>query len=404
MPAPSGSPPELLRIDKLVYGGDALGRRNGQVVLTPFALPGELVTVETRPAKGKILRAFVKKVDEPSPERITPPCPYFTKCGGCHYQHANYAFQLQQKESILRETLLRTGGFEYDPAIPFLSAEPWRYRNRIQLHFSARKMGFRRAESHELCPIERCPISSPRLNEAIAAFNSKLRRPEWPDFLQSLEVFTNETDVHLNIVESNRPVAARFFSWCAEFVPGFLQGSIEYKAVGHAFRISRGSFFQVNRFLIDALVQEVLGDYRGESVLDLYAGVGLFTVPLASRFERVAAVERSASAFHDLNENCASLAPRVTSAKTATEDFLANLTEPPQLVIADPPRTGLGKDAVQHLLRLNPEKMVIVSCDPATLARDLRLLRQQFRIERMVLVDLFPQTYHFETVVHLTRN
>ncbi len=394
----------MLRIDKLVYGGDALGRRNGQVVLTPFALPGELVSVETRPAKGNILRGWVKKVQEPSTERATPVCPYFTKCGGCHYQHASYPFQLQWKESILRETLLRTGGFEYDSEIPILSAEPWGYRNRIQLHFSQRKMGFRRPESHELCPIESCTISSPRLNEAIAAFNSKLRRPEWPDFLQSLEVFTNETDVHLNIIESNRPVAARFFTWCAGFVPGFLQGSIEYKAAGHTFRISRGSFFQVNRFLIEALVAEVLGGYRGDSVLDLYAGVGLFTVPLAERFRRVAAVERSASAFHDLEQNCASLAPRVTAAKTATEDFLASLMEPPQLVVADPPRTGLGKDAAQHLLRLTPEKMVIVSCDPATLARDLRILRQGYRIDRMVLVDLFPQTYHFETVVHLVRN
>lgn len=404
MPAPSSSPPELLRIEKLVYGGDALGRRNGQVVLTPFALPGELVTVETRAAKGKTLRGTVKKIEEPSPERTAPFCRYFAKCGGCHYQHSNYAFQLLQKESILRETLLRTGGFEYDPEIPTLSAEPWGYRNRIQLHFSQRKMGFRRAESHELCPIESCPISSPRLNETIAAFNSKLRRPEWPDFLHSLEVFTNEADVHLNIVESNRPVAARFFTWCADFVPGFLQGSIEYKAVGHTFRIGRGSFFQVNRFLIDALATEVLRDYRGDYVLDLYAGVGLFTVPLAQRFERVAAVERSASAFHDLNQNCESFAPRVTSTKTATEDFLANQSEPPQLVIADPPRTGLGEDAAQHLLRLNPEKMVIVSCDPATLARDLKILRRSYRIDRMVLVDLFPQTYHFETVVHLVRS
>lgn len=361
------------------------------------------MSVETRPAKGKILRASVRKVEEASPERTAPSCPYFTRCGGCHYQHANYPFQLQQKESILRETLLRTGGFEYDPEIPILSAEPWGYRNRIQLHFSQRRLGFRKAESHELCPIESCPIASPRLNETIAAFNSKLRRPEWPDFLHSLEVFTNETDVHLNIVESNRPVAARFFTWCADFVPGFLPGSIEYQAVGHTFRISRGSFFQVNRFLIDALVAEVLVDYRGDSVLDLYAGVGLFTVPLAERFERVAAVERSASAFHDLSQNCEPLGSRVTSAKMATEEFLANLMEPPQLVVADPPRTGLGAEASQHLLRLNPETMVIVSCDPATLARDLKILRQGYRIERMVMVDLFPQTYHFETVVHLVR-
>jgi 23S rRNA (uracil1939-C5)-methyltransferase len=374
------------------------------VVLAPYVLPGELVTVETRPAKGDILRATVKSVEEPSPERAAPACVYFTKCGGCHYQHMNYAFQRKQKESILRETLLRTGGFEYDADIPTLSAEPLGYRNRIQLHFSRRKMGFRRAESHELCPIESCPIASPRLNEAIAAFNSKLRRPEWPDFLQSLEVFTNETDVHLNIVESMRPVAVRFFAWCADFVPGFLQGSIEYRAVGHTFRISRGSFFQVNRFLIDSLAAEVLRDYRGESVLDLYAGVGLFTVPLAERFERVAAVERSASAFRDLQQNCETLGPRVTSAKTATEDFLAHLTEAPQLVVADPPRTGLGKDAAQHLLRLNPEMMAIVSCDPATLARDLKILKQGYRIDRMVLVDLFPQTYHFETIVHLVRS
>jgi 23S rRNA (uracil1939-C5)-methyltransferase len=400
---------KLLRFEKLVYGGDALARHDGQVVLAPFVLPDELAEVETRRAKGDLLKGSAASVIEASPHRVKPACEYFGNCGGCHYQHATYEYQLQQKQAILRETLKRLGGLDYESEIHTISGEPWGYRNRIQLHFDQHlRMGFRRAESHEICPIKRCPISSPKLNEVIAIFHQAVARREWPDFLRSLEVFTNETDIQLHIVESNRPVAARFFTWCAEILPGFVPGSLEYSAAGHRFRISRGSFFQVNRYLVDALVDEVVGKVDGEpaksgTAIDLYAGVGLFSLPLAARFERVIAVERGGTATRDLEWNASQLNTNVQAIQSATEDYLRGVTATPDRIMADPPRAGLGKEATEQLLRIEAPRLVIVSCDPATLARDLKLLQAKYSIERMTLVDLFPQTFHFETVVHLAK-
>jgi 23S rRNA (uracil1939-C5)-methyltransferase len=384
----------VVPVEKLVYGGDALGRIDGQVVLVPFALPGEEVEVKTQPGKGKVLRGRYTRVITPSPHRVRPGCDYFGNCGGCQYQHADYPYQLEQKAAILTETLRRLGGLTLSCPIETISGEPWGYRNRIQLHVDRGRLGFRRAESHDLCPITHCPISSPRLNEIISTLSTALHRPEWPGFVRGLEIFTNETDVQLNVTETTRPVAARFFSWCAELIPGFVANSLEYNQL----RVSRGTFFQVNRFLIDALVNEVAGSYAGETVVDLYAGAGLFSLPLAERFQNVTAVERGASAFRDLEYNAPD---RITTVKASSDEYLRELRVTPELIIADPPRSGLDADVTSQLLRLQPPKLVIVSCDPATLARDLKTLTAAYEIRRVALIDLFPQTFHFETVVHL---
>lgn len=386
--------PTIVPVEKLVYGGDALGRIDGQVVLIPFALPGEDVEVDTRAGKGKVLRGRDTRVLTPSPHRIQPGCEYFGDCGGCQYQHAEYSYQLEQKAAILNETLRRLGGLTLPCPIDTISGEPWSYRNRIQLHIDRNRLGFRRADSHELCPITHCPISSPRLNEIIATLNAAIHRAEWPGFVRGLEVFTNETEVQLNITETTRPVASRFFSWCAELIPGLVPNSLEYNQL----RVSRGTFFQVNRFLIDGLVNEVTGSYDGETVLDLYAGAGLFSLPLAERFQNVTAIERGASAFHDLENNAAG---RVATLRASTDEYLKELSVAPELIVADPPRSGLDSDVTGQLLRIQPAKLVIVSCDPATLARDLRSLTTAYEIRRIALIDLFPQTFHFETVVHL---
>jgi 23S rRNA (uracil1939-C5)-methyltransferase len=384
----------IVPVEKLVYGGDALGRIDGQVVLVPFALPGEDVEVKAQPAKGKVLRGRYTRVITPSPHRVQPGCDYFGNCGGCQYQHAGYPYQLEQKAAILSETLRRLGGLTLSCPIESISAEPWGYRNRIQLHIEHGRLGFRRAESHDLCPITHCPISSPRLNEIITTLSSALDRPEWPRFVRGLEVFTNETEVQLNITETTRPVAARFFSWCAELIPGLVANSLEYNRL----RVSRGTFFQVNRFLIEALVNEVTGSYTGETVLDLYAGAGLFSLPLAERFQNVTAVERGAAAFRDLEYNAVD---RVTTVRASSDEYLKQLSSTPELIIADPPRSGLDANVTGELLRVQAPKLVIVSCDPATLARDLKNLTTAYEIRRVALIDLFPQTFHFETVVHL---
>jgi 23S rRNA (uracil1939-C5)-methyltransferase len=392
-----------LEIEKLVYGGDALARLEGQVVFVPFALPGEEIEAETQPGKNKLLRATNINVLKASPHRVQPRCEYFGRCGGCQYQHSDYAYQVEQKVAILRETLRRIGKITFDRDIDTITGEPWNYRNRIQLHFDRGEVGYRLAESHELCAITHCPISSPKLNEIIGAFSHAVKQREWPTFLQALEVFTNETDVQLNVIDTARPVAARFFNWCAEFISGTVPSALNYSAVGHTFRISRGTFFQVNRFLIDALVKETLRDYEGDTALDVYAGAGLFSLPLAERFRHVKAVERGTAAYRDLEWNASEQGTRIHPAKATAEEYLRQEAGTPDLIVVDPPRAGLGPDATRELLRIGAPRVTIVSCDPATLARDLQPLSQDYEIERLALLDLFPQTFHFETVAHLRR-
>jgi len=389
-----------VKIEKLVYGGDGLARLAGQVILAPYVLPGEQVSLDTIPGKAGMLRGTPVSILEPSPERITPRCEYFGTCGGCQYQHAAAEYQLAQKVATLRETLQRLGGIAFPDEIPTLSAEPWFYRNRIQLHFAHGQVGFRKQGSHDLRPVDHCYIAAPLLVEAIGRLAKAAKRPEWPAFLRSLELFTNGKDLQLNVLDSARPVAARFFNWCASFLSELVPGALDYEAAGHSFRISGGSFFQVNRFLIDALAEEALGDGTGDYAVDLYAGVGLFSVPLAKRFSRVDAIERGLSAFLDLEHNVRSPL-EIRAIRSSAETYLETCADAPDLLIADPPRAGLGASASASLLRLRPKRLTIVSCDPATLARDARTLLSAYTIRRLALIDLFPQTYHFETVMHL---
>lgn len=390
-----------VQIEKLVYGGDGLARVDGQVLLAPYVLPGERVVVSRQRVNAGLLRGSLVNIREPAPERITPPCEYFADCGGCHYQHADYEFQLRQKRLILRETLRRIGGIAYDDEIATVSGEPWQYRNRIQLHFSERECGFHKAGSRDLCSIDHCPISSPLLNQAIAKFQSAIRQPQWPQFVRSMELFSNESELQLTIQDSARPVAARFFEWCASFLPQLVPGALEYAAAGQLYRISRGSFFQVNRFLIESLVAEVTSEHSGQHAVDLYAGVGLFSLPLAQRFKRVDAVERGGPEYRDLEWNALRMEADIRPAKASAEAFLSALDERPDLIVADPPRAGLDREGKTELLRLSPTCIALVSCDPATLARDIAKLTSIYRIRRLTLVDLFPQTYHFEVIAQL---
>jgi 23S rRNA (uracil1939-C5)-methyltransferase len=242
------------------------------------------------------------------------------------------------------------------------------------------------------------------VNQTLAALIEMMHDARWPQFVRSIEVFTNETETQLNVLESERPVAKRFFEWCAETIPGFVTGLLDYPAAGFTYSVASGSFFQVNRFLIDELVKTAIGDAAGERALDMYAGVGLFSLPLARKFARVEAVESGAFAARDLQFNAERAGAKVEIVQSAAEDFLSKLGSPPDFVLADPPRTGLGRAVVKRLAQLGPKRIAIVACDPATLARDLPgLLGAGYGIDRLTLVDLFPQTYHLETVAALSR-
>jgi 23S rRNA (uracil1939-C5)-methyltransferase len=390
-----------LAVEKLVYGGEGLMRLDGQVVLAPLVLPGERVRIEVTESKPQLLRARPLEIVSPSPHRRPAPCSHFGQCGGCHYQHATYEHQLAQKAAILREVFQRVGKFSPPEPVGVIAGPEFGYRNRAQFHVEDGRIGFHEFDSNRLRKIDVCAICSPKLNEALAALHRMASQQGFPRMLRNVELFTNESEVQLNVLDSDKPLAKHFFEWCAREIPGFADGALRYSAAGATFRVSPASFFQVNRFLIGPLVDAVLADEEGDAAVDLYAGAGLFTVPLARRFRSVTAVETGASAWRDLVENTKELGPAVSSLRTSAEQFLGNASAPADFVLADPPRSGLGKETVRRLLERKPRRLTVVSCDSATLARDLAKLLAAYEIESVTIADLFPQTYHIETIARL---
>jgi 23S rRNA (uracil1939-C5)-methyltransferase len=391
-------------VEKWVYGGDSLARVDGRVLLAPYLLPGETAIVETHEDGKQMLRGRDPQVITPSAERVQPPCPYFYRCGGCQYQHARYGFQVSQKAGILREQLKRVGRIEYSGEIESISGPDLGYRNRTQFHLDGTKIGYFVEGTHSLVPIDHCPISSPKINEALSAILGMMTDSRWPRFLRSIELFTNEREVLLNVLDSERPVARHFFEWCAERIPGLAKGALEYEAAGSTFRVGHNSFFQVNRFLVDTLAGVATRGVQGEVALDLYSGVGLFSLRLAGQFPAVTAVESGRGAIQDLKHNASGAGASVTAVQDNVETFLAALDRAPDFVLADPPRAGLGKRVVRELARLQPKQIRMVACDPATLARDAAaLVAAGYRLADVTMIDLFPHTYHIESVVTLSR-
>ena len=390
-------------VEKWVYGGDGLARLEGRVVLAPFVLPGERIRVQAWREQKGLVRAHTLEVLEPAAERVAAPCPVFGRCGGCHYQHAPYEYQLAAKRAILADQLRRLGKMEPPEQIAVAAAEPWGYRNRVQLHIEGRRIGYREAGSHSLCEMGHCPIASPAINDAIRALAGMLRDSRWPKFVRSLEIFTDEQQVQLNVLDTDQPVAKRFFDWCGERIAGLVDGALDYEG---RFRVSRNSFFQVNRFLAGRLVEAAVEAAEGETAFDLYAGVGLFATALARKFQHVTAVESGSGAARDLQYNAerAGLGNLHVEQRTV-EEFLQETERSADFVLLDPPRAGLGKAVVRRLGELGPKQVAIVACDPATLARDLGgMVAAGYAVERMTMIDLFPQTYHVEAVVALKRS
>ncbi len=426
-----------LNIEKLVYGGDGLARLAadehgpGKSVFVPFVLEGEAVDVQLTEQKPGFSRARMQRVIEPAAARIQPGCPYFQRCGGCHYQHTSYADQLAIKANILRETLRRTAKIEL-PCEQVHPSPEWNYRNRTRLKVQTTPdfaVGYYKFRSHELLPVEQCPISSPLINQAIAQlWAGKEKRV--PECLREIELFANASDSEL-LVElycqpgtprrEAREIAEQFTAIlpAAKGVAVFEHqsakqaseppllarfGSAElwYETKAHSYRVSAASFFQANRFLIDELVQLATAGASGQLALDLYAGVGLFSVVLARTFAQVIAVEASQTSLSDLRQNCGQ---EVKAVRATTEKYLAqSLGLHPDLVVADPPRGGLGENVVRSLARLDVPRITYVSCDPSTLARDLRIfVALGYQIAEAHLIDLFPQTFHIESVFRLTR-
>jgi 23S rRNA (uracil1939-C5)-methyltransferase len=431
-----------LTIEKLVYGGDGLARLPadehgpGKTVFVPFVLENEKIEATLLEQKRGFARGRAETILQASSQRIDPYCPYFQRCGGCHYQHTNYEHQLAIKTAILRENLRRIAKLELETEITILPSPPWNYRNRTRLKVRTTPefaLGFYRFGSHELLSVEQCPVSSPLINRAIAAFWQMGSARAIPDGIHEIEFFANADDTqllleaHCGPETSSTPV--REWADAARSALPAITGVVVFKArsfhanggaepkqiaqsgvreliykIGDAsYRVGAGAFFQVNRHLVNDLVKIVTEGYSGATALDLYAGVGLFSTVLSRGFPQVIAVESSQTSHADLLYNSPS---NVNAVNATTSDFLrgASGTLRPDLVVVDPPRSGLGESVVRSLAGLGAQRVTYISCDPATVSRDLAgLLGHGYRIGQVYLVDLFPQTYHLESVFQLTR-
>jgi 23S rRNA (uracil1939-C5)-methyltransferase len=430
-----------LTIEKMIYGGDGLAHLppddsgRGKTAFVPFVLPGEEVEVTPTEQKPGFVRGRAENILAPSPQRTKPPCTYFLRCGGCHYQHTSYENQLQIKSQILRETLLRTAKIDWKGEIDIHSGEPLHYRNRtrMKVQHAPFVIGYYRFNSHELLPVEQCPISSPLINSAIQAMWKIGKAGAVAESVAEIEFFADAADekllLEIYLSGSGKPsdlesAAANFFRALAPELPqlkgtaAFFQcpsaqsfgyegaDSLQYRTSTSEFRVSAGSFFQINRFLIDDLVATATAGIKGKLAWDLYAGVGLFSSALAKSFERVVAVESSPASSDDLSHNALRNTKPVQS---TTERFLEQSTARakstrPEFILVDPPRAGLGQKVAKQLAAAGADQIAYVSCDPATLARDLRvLLDAGYKLHALHLFDLFPQTFHIETVARLSR-
>ena len=437
----------------MIYGGDGLShlpadeRGRGKAVFLPLVLAGERVAATLVDQKSGFARAHADAIVEASPHRVKPGCPYFGSCGGCHYQHATYEHQLEIKNDILKETLRRTAKLEVPVEIQVHPSPPWHYRNRSRLQVQtspAFKAGYFKMGSHELLGVEQCPISSPLINRGIASLWQSGRAGKAPNGVREVEFFADAEDREMLIEVSASSDARRASvrTWVEEFraampeITGIVvfrevasgksrsqeklvsvgTDHLSYRTARATYRVSAGSFFQTNRHLTDELIRLVTQGQSGESALDLYAGVGLFSTALGCDIRHIISVESSQTSTADLSYNLSSNGKAV---QATTEQYLSGLVNSgrsgkgavvphtfhtPDLAVVDPPRSGLGERVARMLASLGAPRVVYVSCDPVTLARDLAtLLGAGYRIEQMHLVDLFPQTFHLETVVHLVR-
>jgi len=397
-----------LTLDNPAYGGDTIGRLpDGRAVFVPFGIPGETVRIRIVVDKKKYARGELLAVLEPSPLRTESRCPHYAVCGGCHYQHISYDQQLVIKQKILQDQLERIGRL-VNPNIEAMIPSPnnFNYRNHVQFHLSrGNKPGFIRANKRGILEITECHLPAEQLNEfwPLLEVDSK-------SGVSSLGLRLGIEDDILVTLESDHPFNAEFN---IESLPvsvvhlspdnsEVLAGS-DYTILqvrDRKFRVSAGSFFQVNTPLAEQMVkiiEEILPEQPG-LVLELYSGVGLFSAFLARRAKKLIAVEGSESAAEDFVHNLDEF-ENVDLYQGSAEDILPNLSTEPEVVLVDPPRTGLHKKVISSILSLQPDLLLYVSCDPATLARDSKLLTDGgYTAEKFIPFDFFPHTYHIETL------
>ena len=395
-----------IKLEKLTYGGDAMGRLpDGRAVFVPYGLPGEKVRIRVVQEKKNYAKGELQEIVRPSPERIAAKCKHFGECGGCHYQNLSYEAQLKNKTEIIRDQLQRIGKIENPPVQPILESPPrWNYRNHVQFHLTEEgELGFVGAYGG-IVPISECHLPEPVINEfwsqlafeAEAPFDRiSLRTGVGGDFMlifesESLEAPELELEAGISVVHLTDGDALVMAG----------EDHIVMQVLEQNFSVSAGSFFQVNTPMAEKMVKHILDKLPlpAKTILDVYCGVGLFSAFLAPHCERLIGIEASSSACEDFAVNLDEY-NHVELYKGAAEDVIPHLDAEQAIVLVDPPRSGVDKRALDGIRELAPKFIAYVSCDPSTLARDAaRLIRGGYRLVEVTPFDLFPQTYHIESI------
>jgi 23S rRNA (uracil1939-C5)-methyltransferase len=380
-----------LRLDAMTYGGDALGRAGGKAIFVRGGIAGEWVRAEIVEEHDHFARAQVTEVIEPSPKRVQPRCPHFgfnaSSCGGCTWQHIDYAAQLRFKTEIVREQLRRIGKIADAPVRETLpSPDVWAYRNHAQFSVTRDgQLGLQAARSNRVTPIKVCHIVRPPIGEFVS--RQSVADASGRVGVKRVDVRSSGSQLAVTLERDGRRAQS--------------DARIEFKVRGVLFRVSAESFFQVNTSLVETLVDLVLNRldlHGGETVLDAYCGVGLFSRFVALIAGQVIGIESSHSAVDDARENLAQFS-HVDLYEGRVEQMLASLDAPIDAAILDPPRAGCGQNVIGAVADKQIKRLVYVSCDPATLARDARrLVDRSYRLIDVQPVDMFPHTFHIETV------
>jgi 23S rRNA (uracil1939-C5)-methyltransferase len=380
-----------IRIEKIVPQGLGLGFGDKLTVFVPLTVPGDQVRVRVRQVKKRIAFADIIEVLHGGPTRTSPPCPYFGTCGGCDFQQLDYPAQLAAKVEIIRDSLKRIGKIDAHPEIAVI-ASPLQlgYRSRTRWHIDrkARRIGYFERNSHEIVEIQTCPKLTPGLNQLLTELRSEI---EWGSFYEDL------FDVHAAEGDDQQ-----ISVYCTEFADQ--PAPISTSVAGETYGSDAATFFQANPSIAGELVSTAVNDLTGALALDLYAGVGLFSIPLARRFERVIAVEEHDGAvdFGRKNAAAAGLANLEFQRDSVGRFLSSNAQLKPDLILLDPPRSGTEKNVISQIAGMRPAHISYVSCDPSMLARDVQpLLTAGYSIRSITACDLFPQTHHVETVMHL---
>jgi 23S rRNA (uracil1939-C5)-methyltransferase len=381
-------------VERILPGGVGLAHAQGQTVFVSLAAPNEVARVRVDSVRGRLAFASIVEILEPSTVRVEPPCPYFGRCGGCDFQQLSYEAQLAAKVEIIRDCLRRVARIEPPTEIPITpSPEIWRYRSRARWQHDPqrRHLGYYERGTRRICDVVECPVAAPAIAEQLVRLRGLLSEGRLPHAAE------------FEAVEGDEGVSLE-----PRVEPGDEREQVR-RIGGESYRFDAGCFFQINHALLDVLVAEGLRDADGATALDLYSGVGLFTLPLARRFASVIAVEGNAASARYARRNLADAA--LTNARVETSSVGAWLARHAErlghadFVLLDPPRTGAEAEAVRGIIALRPQHISYVSCDPATLARDLRTLNENgYRVTSVRAFDMFPQTHHVETVVHLVVN